>query len=155
MRLVMMRTNTRLTTMRANATDGDNSHHRVCRRGCRCSHARGHGTQDVLIEARPVHLPGLGVVGRGDRKLRHALQRHLRRGEVHLELIHIRLLRAKQGLRDCGQAAIVIVGGSDGIQQYLEDQGNDLHKGLSEIDKANSHAFIRMAEEHMYFHLML
>ena len=48
-----------------------------------------------------------------------------------------------------------VVGGSDGIQKYLEDQGHDLHKGLSEIDKASAHTFIRMAEEHMYFHLVL
>ena len=32
-----------------------------------------------------------------------------------------------------------VVGGSDGIQKYLEDQGHGLHKGLSEIDSQRTY----------------
>jgi glutathione S-transferase len=48
-----------------------------------------------------------------------------------------------------------IIGGSDNIQADLEDQGHDFYAGFSAQDKASAHAFIRMAEEHMYFHLVL
>lgn len=44
---------------------------------------------------------------------------------------------------------------SDGIRQYLEDQGADFMPGLSEQDKARSRALIRMVEEHLYFLLVL
>jgi glutathione S-transferase len=47
------------------------------------------------------------------------------------------------------------IGGSDIIQQYLEGQGHDFNAGLNAREKAQSHAFVRMAEEHMYFHLVL
>ncbi len=47
------------------------------------------------------------------------------------------------------------IGGSDIIQQYLEGHGHDFDAGLSAQEKAQSHSFIRMAEEHMYFHLVL
>ncbi|MEM7519439.1 MAG: glutathione S-transferase family protein [Pseudomonadota bacterium] len=44
---------------------------------------------------------------------------------------------------------------SDNIRAYLEQQGAEFDSGLSELDRATSRAFIRMAEEHMYFHLVL
>lgn len=40
---------------------------------------------------------------------------------------------------------------SDGIRQYLEQQGADFWGDTSPRDKAIGHAFIRMAEEHIYF----
>lgn len=43
---------------------------------------------------------------------------------------------------------------SDGIQRYLESEGAAFDKGLSDIDRANTRAFIRLAEEHLYFHLV-
>ncbi|KIN62996.1 Glutathione S-transferase [Sulfitobacter noctilucicola] len=48
-----------------------------------------------------------------------------------------------------------IIPDSDNIRHYLEQQGADFDRGLSELDKATSRAFIRMAEEHMYFHVVL
>ena len=48
-----------------------------------------------------------------------------------------------------------IIGDSDGIRHYLEGQDADFDKNLSDIEKAQSHTFIRMAEEHMYFHLVM
>ncbi|MFT5797081.1 MAG: glutathione S-transferase [Candidatus Azotimanducaceae bacterium] len=48
-----------------------------------------------------------------------------------------------------------IIGDSDGIRLYLEGQGADFDKNLTDIEKAQSHTFIRMAEEHMYFHLVM
>ena len=48
-----------------------------------------------------------------------------------------------------------IIGDSDGIRHYLEGQGADFDKNLTDIEKAQSHTFIRMAEEHMYFHLVM
>lgn len=47
-----------------------------------------------------------------------------------------------------------LIGDSDNIRAYLEAQGADFDKGLSDEDKATSRAFIRMAEEHLYFHGM-
>lgn len=44
---------------------------------------------------------------------------------------------------------------SEGIRAHLEAGGANFDRGLSEDDKAVSRAFIRMAEEHMYFHLVL
>ena len=44
---------------------------------------------------------------------------------------------------------------SDNIRAYLEAQGADFDAGLSDMEKATSRAFIRMAEEHMYFHIIL
>ena len=48
-----------------------------------------------------------------------------------------------------------IIRDSDGIRHYLEGQDADFDKNLSDIEKAQSHTFIRMAEEHMYFHLVM
>ncbi len=48
-----------------------------------------------------------------------------------------------------------IIGDSQNIQSYLEGQGADFWGGVSERDRAAGHAFIRMAEEHLYFHLLL
>ncbi|KEJ90576.1 glutathione S-transferase family protein [Sulfitobacter donghicola] len=44
---------------------------------------------------------------------------------------------------------------SDNIRKHLEDAGFDFDAGLSIRDKATSRAFIRMAEEHIYFHQVL
>ncbi|WP_456386358.1 glutathione S-transferase family protein [Profundibacter sp.] len=43
---------------------------------------------------------------------------------------------------------------SENIRAYLEQQGADFDKGLSDAQRATSRAFIRMAEEHLYFHLV-
>jgi glutathione S-transferase len=48
-----------------------------------------------------------------------------------------------------------IIPDSDNIRHYLEAQGADFDAGLSDIQKSTSRAFIRMAEEHMYFHIVL
>lgn len=44
---------------------------------------------------------------------------------------------------------------SDNMRTYLEARGADFEAGLSDLDKASARAFIRMAEEHMYFHIVL
>lgn len=51
------------------------------------------------------------------------------------------VLRTPQGL----------VHDSGNITTYLEQQGVDFNAGLSDLDRATAHGFIRMAEEHMYF----
>jgi len=43
---------------------------------------------------------------------------------------------------------------SENIRIYLEEQGADFDAGLSDVERAASRAFIRMAEEHLYFHLV-
>lgn len=43
---------------------------------------------------------------------------------------------------------------SENIRSYLEQQGADFDKGLGDRERAASRAFIRMAEEHLYFHLV-
>jgi glutathione S-transferase len=48
-----------------------------------------------------------------------------------------------------------VIGDSDGIRHYLETQGHKFDHGLSDLEKAQAHTFVRMAEEHMYFHLVL
>ncbi|MGC3938099.1 glutathione S-transferase family protein [Roseobacter sp. EG26] len=48
-----------------------------------------------------------------------------------------------------------LIADSDMIRAYLESKGATFDEGLSEIDKATSRAFIRMAEEHIYFHILL
>jgi glutathione S-transferase len=48
-----------------------------------------------------------------------------------------------------------VIGDSDNIRAYLETQGADFDTGLSDMEKATSRAFIRMAEEHMYFHVVM
>lgn len=46
-----------------------------------------------------------------------------------------------------------VIGDSHNIQAYLEKHGADFWGDVS--DRATGHAFIRMAEEHIYFHLVL
>lgn len=48
-----------------------------------------------------------------------------------------------------------IIADSDNIRRHLEDHGANFDMGLSDMDKATSRAFIRMAEEHLYFHIVL
>jgi glutathione S-transferase len=48
-----------------------------------------------------------------------------------------------------------IIADSDNIRTHLEAQGADFDTGLSDMEKATSRAFIRMAEEHMYFHVVM
>ncbi|MCX7558134.1 glutathione S-transferase family protein [Sulfitobacter sp. F26204] len=48
-----------------------------------------------------------------------------------------------------------IIPDSDNIRSYLETRGANFDKGLSDMEKATSRAFIRMAEEHMYFHIVM
>ncbi|WP_300056630.1 glutathione S-transferase family protein [uncultured Roseobacter sp.] len=48
-----------------------------------------------------------------------------------------------------------LIADSDMIRSYLEAQGARFDSGLSEMDKSTSRAFIRMAEEHLYFHIVL
>ena len=48
-----------------------------------------------------------------------------------------------------------LVPDSDNIRTYLEGMGHDFDAGLSARDKAVSRAFIRMAEEHIYFHQVM
>ncbi|SLN59809.1 glutathione S-transferase family protein [Ruegeria meonggei] len=44
---------------------------------------------------------------------------------------------------------------SDLIRDWLEAQGADFDTGLSDVQKAQSRALIRMAEEHLYFQIVL
>jgi glutathione S-transferase len=46
-----------------------------------------------------------------------------------------------------------VIGDSHNIQAYLEKLGADFWGDVS--DRATGHAFMRMAEDHMYFHLVL
>ncbi|MFL4469449.1 glutathione S-transferase family protein [Tateyamaria armeniaca] len=48
-----------------------------------------------------------------------------------------------------------IIGDSDNIRTWLEQNGAEFDGSLSDLDRATSRAFIRMAEEHLYFHIML
>lgn len=48
-----------------------------------------------------------------------------------------------------------IIADSENIRSYLESQGAKFEVGLSDMDKATARAFIRMAEEHHYFHVVL
>jgi glutathione S-transferase len=48
-----------------------------------------------------------------------------------------------------------IIADSDNIRAYLKQNGTDFDAGLSDIDRSTARAFIRMAEEHIYFHLLL
>lgn len=48
-----------------------------------------------------------------------------------------------------------IIADTDAIRFYLEEQGVDFQPGLSDAQKAVSVALIRMAEEHLYFHIVL
>ncbi|MDP5218306.1 glutathione S-transferase family protein [Ruegeria sp. 2205SS24-7] len=44
---------------------------------------------------------------------------------------------------------------SDGIRGWLETQGTDFDAGLSDVQKGQSRALCRMAEDHIYFHIVL
>lgn len=48
-----------------------------------------------------------------------------------------------------------IIGDSDNIRDWLERNGAEFDTGLSDLDRATSRAFIRMAEEHLYFHILM
>lgn len=48
-----------------------------------------------------------------------------------------------------------LIGDSTLIRRYLEDQGADFDKGLTDVQKAQSRAFIHMAEDNLYFHQLL
>lgn len=48
-----------------------------------------------------------------------------------------------------------VIGDSDSIRLYLEQLGTDFYPGFSEAQQAHGRALIRMAEEHMYFHIVL
>lgn len=48
-----------------------------------------------------------------------------------------------------------IIPDSDNIRRHLEALGHDFDAGLSARDRATSRAFIRMAEEHIYFHQVM
>lgn len=48
-----------------------------------------------------------------------------------------------------------IIADSDNVRSYLEAQGAQFDAGLSDMEKATSRAFIRMAEDHLYFHIVL
>ncbi|MEM9575718.1 MAG: glutathione S-transferase family protein [Pseudomonadota bacterium] len=54
-------------------------------------------------------------------------------------------------IREDGQ----LIADSDQIQHYLEAKGHEFDKGLSDLDRANARAFIRLSEEHLYFHIVL
>ena len=44
---------------------------------------------------------------------------------------------------------------SDLIRHWLEQKGAEFDQGLSDVEKAQSRALVRMAEEHLYFHIVL
>ena len=48
-----------------------------------------------------------------------------------------------------------VIGDSHNIQTYLEGQGASFWGDLSPQDRAIGHSLIRMAEEHIYFHIVL
>lgn len=48
-----------------------------------------------------------------------------------------------------------IICDSENIRAHLEGLGADFDSGLSKADRASARAFIRMADEHMYFHVVL
>lgn len=48
-----------------------------------------------------------------------------------------------------------LIADSDFIQSYLQSKGHDFDKGLSDPDRANARAFIRLSEEHLYYHIVL
>lgn len=47
-----------------------------------------------------------------------------------------------------------VIADSDNIRAWLEVQGADFNQGLTKAEIAYSRALIRMAEEHLYFHVM-
>ncbi|MEX0319836.1 MAG: glutathione S-transferase family protein [Ruegeria sp.] len=44
---------------------------------------------------------------------------------------------------------------SDAIRSWLEAQGAEFDAGLSDVQKGQSRALIRMAEDHLYFHIVM
>jgi len=48
-----------------------------------------------------------------------------------------------------------LIGDSDFIRTWLEQQGTDFDPNLGDLQKAQSRALIRMGEEHLYFHLVM
>lgn len=48
-----------------------------------------------------------------------------------------------------------VIADSDNIRTHLETGGHDFDAGLSSGNRAASRAFIRMAEEHIYFHQVI
>lgn len=48
-----------------------------------------------------------------------------------------------------------VIGDTDAIRQFLERQGIDFCPGQTDLEKSFGRALIRMAEEHLYFHLVL
>ncbi|MGV6805252.1 MAG: glutathione S-transferase family protein [Ruegeria sp.] len=48
-----------------------------------------------------------------------------------------------------------LVPDSDQIRDWLELQGADFNRGLNDVQKGQSRALIRMAEEHLYFQIVL
>lgn len=48
-----------------------------------------------------------------------------------------------------------LVGDSEAIRVWLESKGADFDPGLSDLQKAWSRAMIRMADEHLYFHMVM
>jgi glutathione S-transferase len=48
-----------------------------------------------------------------------------------------------------------LVADSEAIRAWLESQGADFDPGLSDHQKAHSRALIRMADEHLYFHVVM
>jgi len=48
-----------------------------------------------------------------------------------------------------------LVPDTSAIRTYLEHLGTDFDPGLSDDDRALSHGFSRMAEDHLYFHIVM
>jgi len=48
-----------------------------------------------------------------------------------------------------------LIADSEAIRRWLESQGTDFDPGLSDVQKAQSRALVRMAEDHLYFHLVM
>ncbi|GGH28026.1 Glutathione S-transferase [Cribrihabitans marinus] len=48
-----------------------------------------------------------------------------------------------------------LIADSDGIRRWLEAQGAEFDAGLSDVQKAQSRALIRMVEDHLYFQVVL
>lgn len=46
-----------------------------------------------------------------------------------------------------------VIADSDNIRAWLEGEGADFDQGLTQVERAYSRALIRMAEEHLYFHV--
>lgn len=54
-------------------------------------------------------------------------------------------------IRDAGR----VIGDSDAIRAHLAEQGADVDAHLNDLEQADARALTRMAEEHLYFHLVL